>query len=96
MHTAYADTVVFEDGETADLVRDMSNVQRDWLAKKTSELGLTFIDLTPAFQKAAREGPLTHFPANVHLTPYGHRVSAIAWQAAIAKHLGEGETGSAD
>ncbi len=88
MHTAYAHTAVFEDEKTAEAVRTMSTMQRDWLAKKTAELGLTYIDLTPAFQKAADEGPLTHFPANVHLTPYGHRVSATEWTALITKALG--------
>lgn len=88
MHTAYAQTAVFEDETTAEAVRTMSQMQRDWLAKKTTELGLVFVDLTPAFQKAAAEGPLTHFPANVHLTPYGHRISAAAWTEVIAKSMG--------
>lgn len=88
MHTAYADTAVFEDPTSGELVRAMSQTQRDWLSKKSAELGLTYIDLTPAFQKAANEGPLTHFPVNVHLTPYGHRVSATEWAVAVAKALG--------
>lgn len=88
MHTAYAHSAVFEDEKTGEVVRAMSTMQRDWLAKKSAELGLTYIDLTPAFQKAADEGPLTHFPANVHLTPYGHRVSATEWTALIAKTPG--------
>jgi hypothetical protein len=88
MHTAYADTAVFEDPTSGELVRTMSQMQRDWLAKKSAELGLTYIDLTRAFQKAANEGPLTHFPANVHLTPYGHRVSAMEWASVVAKALG--------
>lgn len=88
MHTAYANSAVFEDAKTADAVRTMSHMQRDWLAKKSAELGLVYVDLTPAFQKAVDEGPLTHFPANVHLTPYGHRTSAAAWTDVIAKALG--------
>lgn len=92
MHTAYAHSAVFEDEKTAEAVRTMSQMQRDWLAKKSAELGLVFVDLTPAFQKAADEGPLTHFPANVHLTPYGHRTSAAEWTAVIAKALGSTAT----
>lgn len=88
MHTAYADTAVFEDPMSGELVGIMSQMQRDWLTKKSAELGLIYVDLTPAFQKAAHEGPLTHFPANVHLTPYGHRVSAMEWASATAKALG--------
>jgi len=89
MHTAYTNTAVFEAPAAAEAVRTMSRMQRDWLARKSAELGLTFIDLTPALQKAAREGPLTHFPVNVHLTPYGHRVSATEWASVVAKALGD-------
>jgi hypothetical protein len=88
MHTAYADTAVFEDPTSGEFVHAMSQMQRDWLSKKSAELGLIYIDLTPAFQKAAHEGPLTHFPVNVHLTAYGHRVSATEWASIIAKALG--------
>jgi hypothetical protein len=88
MHTAYADTAVFEDPTSGEFVRAMSQMQRDWLSKKSAELGLIYIDLTPALQKAANEGPLTYFPVNVHLTPYGHRVSATEWASVIAKALG--------
>jgi hypothetical protein len=88
MYTAYADTAVFEDPAVGKVVRTMSQMQRDWLARKSAELGLTYIDLTPALQKPANEGPLTHFPVNVHLTPYGHRVSATEWASVIAKALG--------
>ncbi|MFZ5675476.1 MAG: hypothetical protein ACOZAM_21170 [Pseudomonadota bacterium] len=95
MHTAYAHSAVFEDEKTGKAVRAMSTMQRDWLAKKTAELGLIYIDLTPAFQKAADEGPLTHFPANVHLTPYGHRVSATEWTALIARTPGLATTTTA-
>lgn len=95
MHTAYADTAQFEDRGTGELVRTMSQMQRDWLAKKSAELGLIYVDLTPAMQKAADEGPLTHFPANVHLTPYGHRVSATVWISVIQKALGVTGTATA-
>ncbi|CAN5255741.1 hypothetical protein BH10PSE7_BH10PSE7_28640 [soil metagenome] len=87
MHEAYADTVVFEDEETGRTMKYASAAQREWLAKKTAELGLTYIDLTPAFQEAVKSGPLTHFPANVHLTPYGQQVTATAWKPLIDKLL---------
>jgi len=96
MHTAYADTAVFEDPTSGELVRIMSQMQRDWLTKKSAQLGLIYIDLTPALQKAANEGPLTHFPANVHLTPYGHRVSATEWASAVAKALGATATNKSE
>jgi hypothetical protein len=95
MHTAYAHTAVFEDPVSGDLVRTMSRMQRDWLSKKSAELGLLYVDLTPAFQKAANEGPLTHFPVNVHLTAYGHRVSATEWASIISKALSTTATSEA-
>lgn len=83
MHTAYDAT--FEDEHVGALVRNMGEKQRQWLAAKTTELGIAYLDLTEAFQKAAREGPLTHFPANVHLTPFGHRVVSDPLIPIIAK-----------
>ena len=82
-HTTYLDSVQFEDTAVGNLVKGMSDRQRAWLKQRTSELGIYFIDLTPAFQKAAHKGPLTHFPANVHLTPYGHTVAAMEWNRII-------------
>ena len=86
-HTAYLDSVQFEDSAVGDLVRKMSEQQRSWLRQKSSQLGIMFIDLIPSFQEAVRKGPLTHFPANVHLTPYGHQVSATQWSAIITPLL---------
>jgi hypothetical protein len=37
MHTAYADTAVFEDPTSGELVRTMSQMQREWLTKKSAE-----------------------------------------------------------
>jgi hypothetical protein len=85
MYTAYADSVKFEDEHVGALARNMSDMQRRWLTAKTAELGIAYVDLTPAFQKAAREGPLTHFPANVHLTPLGHHVVSEALLPLFAK-----------
>jgi hypothetical protein len=94
MYTAYADSVKFEDEQTGSLVRGMSDAQRKWLATKTAEAGIEYIDLTPAFQKAARDGPLTHFPANVHLTPPGHKIVSSALLQVIVKHQNEIRAGN--
>jgi hypothetical protein len=75
-YTAYADSVVFDDPTAGGNARRWSDAQRQWLQDNAPKLGMTFIDLVPAFQKAALAGELTHFPANVHLTPAGHRVVA--------------------
>jgi hypothetical protein len=89
MYTAYGESVVFEDQAVGEAMRYLSATQRKWLAAKTAELGLIYIDLTPAFQQAVKDGPLTHFPANVHLTPYGQRVTANAWKPLVDKALAQ-------
>jgi hypothetical protein len=77
-HTAYADSVRFEDPETGAAAQALSTAQRDWLAANAERLGVVYLDLVPAFRAAAPDHPLTHFPSNVHLTPAGHRIVAEA------------------
>lgn len=87
-HTAYADFVAFEDDALSELMPWFSNAQRAYLRQKAEDLGMTFIDLTPALQAAARrlqEQELLYYPANVHYTPSGHRVVGDVLAAAIAK-----------
>ena len=83
-YTAYAGSVVFEDAEVGRDAAELSRVQRLRLAATTARLDLPFLDLTPAFQAAAASGPLTHFPANLHLTARGHQVVATAIAAKLA------------
>jgi hypothetical protein len=75
-YTAYESRVRFEDAGIGKSVQASSKAQRSWLRDNTRRLGITFVDLVPAFQAAADRGPLTHFPANVHLTAAGHQVVA--------------------
>jgi len=76
MHTAYADSVKFSDVAVGAAVQAMSTLQRQWLAALATSLDCPFIDTTDDLQKAARNNVLTHFPANVHLTPAGHEIVA--------------------
>ncbi len=83
MYTAYMDTVEFEDGRVGAAVREFSSAQRQWFSEHATPLGFQFLDLTFSFQDAARNGELTHFPANTHLTPKGHEVVARAIAAKL-------------
>ncbi len=76
MYTAYAATVTFEDPQVGTAVQAFSDAQRAWLTAHAEAGGYAYLDFTPAFQQAAAEGVVTHFPANVHLTPQGHEVVA--------------------
>jgi hypothetical protein len=64
-------------------VQRASEGQRNWLNQHVPSLGASYLDLTPAFQAAAGNGGLTHFPGTIHLTPRGHRVVADAVAALI-------------
>lgn len=76
MYTAYESTVTFSDPQVGAAVRSLSRQQRAWFADSAAKLGFIFHDLTPAFQKEAGAGRLTHFPSIVHLTPLGHTIVA--------------------
>jgi hypothetical protein len=82
-YTAYARSVRFADEKAGRAVREMSEKQRTWLAANAPRLGLPFVDMTPSFRRAAETGLLTHFPANMHLTPAGHKVAAEALAAGL-------------
>lgn len=81
--TAYAESVIFNDPELAPIMRSGREVISKWLAGYTARSGIIFVDLAPVFQAAAASGPLTHFPANVHLTPEGQRIVAAQILKAI-------------
>jgi len=77
-YTAYRGHVVFDDPANGAALEQASDMTRKWLAGNAPRLGCAYLDLVPAFQAAAASGTLTHFPANVHLTPYGHSTVATA------------------
>ena len=83
-YTAYADSVTFSDPSIAPALNAYSNLQRQWLADNAARIGYTFIDTTPALQAASKNGPLTYFPANAHLTAAGHEAAAEAVAAGLA------------
>lgn len=83
-YTAYADSVTFSDPSVAPVLRAYSDQQRQWLADNAERLGYIFVDTTPSLQAASADGPLTFFPANVHLTAAGHQAAAEAVAAALA------------
>jgi hypothetical protein len=86
-YTAYAPFVRFQDPELAELMPWFHAEQRRYLKERSRELGLVFVDLTPALQDAARErqtSDMLYDPANVHCTTSGHRVQAQALARAIA------------
>lgn len=91
-HTAYSDWVQFADPELHILMPSMSQRQRAFLSDITSELSLTFIDLTPALQAATKNSTpneLLYYRYNLHLTAKGHAVVAEALYPQLADRLAE-------
>lgn len=85
-YTAYASVVDFRDQSLGELMPWFSAQQRAYLESASQELGFTFVDLTPAFQKSARVlagEELLYFPTVLHLTPRGHAVAAEALAQAL-------------
>lgn len=76
-YTAYAKSVRFDNPNNGKAVRELSRVQRKVFAELCRERGLQCLDTVPAFDAASGK-QLTHFPSDVHLTPYGHHVVAEA------------------
>lgn len=86
-YTTYAEFARFADPSLAPLLREFSEGQRAWLARRCRELGLPFLDLTQAMRAAARtarERELLYFPSNLHLSQAGHRVVAAALRDFLA------------
>lgn len=79
-YTTYADLVTFDDPEVGRVLAEGSERQRQELKKIANELGVQFLDLTPALQSKARNSgeELLHLPINLHLTKLGHRTVAEA------------------
>lgn len=85
-HTAYADSIIYEDDSLYELMPWFSNQQRTFFQEKGEELGYQFVDLTPALQAAAWDNSsedLLYSRADLHFTPRGHRVAAEALSRAL-------------
>lgn len=86
-YTTYAEFARFDDPSLAPLMREFSDAQRAWFARRCRELGLPFLDLTNALRTAARTGrerELLYFPSNLHLSQAGHRVVAASLRDFLA------------
>jgi hypothetical protein len=87
-YTVYDDVAVFNDPAMAPLMRKFNEKQLAYVSALTAELGLTFVDLTPALRAAAAElkdRDLLYIPENLHLLAAGHRVIAQA----LAKRMAD-------
>ncbi len=85
-HTAYADSIIYEDASLEELMPWFSQEQRTFFKTKGEELGYQFIDLTPALQAAAQANgseDLLYSRADLHFTPRGHRIAAEALSRAL-------------
>jgi hypothetical protein len=85
-YTAYEGRVEFQDPDLAELMPWFSRRQREYLARKAEEMCFAFVDLTPEFQRAARDSSneeLLFFPGVLHLTARGHEVAAGALASAL-------------
>jgi hypothetical protein len=77
--SAYAEFVEFLDPGIAELMLWFCDSQREHLRRKSEELGLVFVDLTPALRRAARElqaAELLYRPISVHPSRAGYETVA--------------------
>ncbi|HYC01055.1 MAG TPA: hypothetical protein VEC57_18110 [Candidatus Limnocylindrales bacterium] len=100
-YTAYASVARFEDPSIERLMRQYSERLRAYFATRSRELGLPYLDTTPALSAAAARATAADpvfFPANVHLTAGGHAVVAEAIAGFLREQglLGEVATGAGD
>jgi len=87
-YTAYRRQAHFDDAGVEQTLTEFSDRQRGYFARKATEAGFVYRDLTPALQRAAAELPSTqrlYFRTNVHLTPAGHAVVAAEVAEEISK-----------
>lgn len=78
-YTAFEGMSRFEDPAIEATLRAYSGSLREYFARRSSELGLRYIDTTPAMQAASRVEPSQrrlYFRTNVHLTQQGHELVA--------------------
>lgn len=91
--SGYWPNVHFSDPELQELMPWFSEQHHQYLLRKTEELGLHYLDLTPTLRASATErGPdvLTYFPFNRHLTPVGHQVVAARMAQEVERLLAGG------
>jgi hypothetical protein len=74
-YTAYGPSVKFHDASVGYAVQNFSKLQRQTFARICQQEKLHCVDTVPAFETRSAN-KLTHFPSNVHLTPFGHKVVA--------------------
>jgi hypothetical protein len=85
-HVAYADVVRFMTPELKETMLWYSENQRAYLARKCAELGIVFIDLTPALQAKIAElkgAKLLYNPDNIHFNVLGHHVVSEAVKSVL-------------
>lgn len=82
-HSAYGARTTFADPEIGELVGGFSRHQRGLFAEICAEAGYDCLDMTTRFNARVSTSPLAYFPANVHLTPEGHKIVAEE----VARHL---------
>lgn len=76
-YTAYEALSEFQDPSIGSDLREYSRRLRRYFARRAGELGLHFVDLTPALQAAAAVGgDKLYFRTNVHYAQRGGRVVA--------------------
>lgn len=78
-YSAYGEEVTFEDPAVGEILKIASERERLFLADKTRELGIAFLDLTLPLMARSRDSASDenlYFPTSVHLTRFGHEVVA--------------------
>ena len=87
-HVAYSEAVSFTRPELKETMFAYSEAQRAYIARKAAELGIVFIDLTPALQAKIAElrgTKLLYNPDNIHFNVLGHHVVSEAVKAVLVR-----------
>ena len=88
-YTVYQKSIKFEDESIAELMRNYSQAQRDWLEENAKRLGYEFFDPTKFLQERALTSPPLYFPSDMHPTPEGHKALAEAVAPKISNMLSQ-------
>lgn len=76
------DQVVFADPTLEPILRNLADSQREYLKNFALSHGLGFVDATPHLKQYNQTQNLTYLPANLHLSPAGHRaVAEVVWRS---------------
>jgi hypothetical protein len=87
-HVSYREAVSFAKPELKETMLRYSETQRSYIAGKCAELGIVFIDLTPALQAKIAElngTKLLYNPDNIHFNVLGHHVVSEAVRAVLIR-----------